>query len=247
MQGQTGPVDATLYTSYFFDSSYQNFTWVVCGSTVATEGCYASGQLGPFGTVGAMMEGVSSGNRKAGTVTRDIYVVDVASGSAGNDVVLYVYKKMDTINALSDTVKVSLYKSVTLPLTGGSNAVCSMAANAGYLFIGTDQTPEAVRVQKSNLSLETVGGFSPPMNVTSITADAYGYVTVTFGGFLSGENGLIQFGPDGQFEGDGGGAWFMLNTATALSTAGLPQSSSQPALQLGYRFKGRSTQTDFGR
>ena len=170
--------------------------------------------------------------------------MDVASGSGANEVALYVYKKTDMVTASGDTIGVSLSRSVTLPLTGGSAVRCSMAANKGYLVIGTDQTSNAVRVQKSNLSLQLVGGFSPPINVTSVTADAYGYITVTFGGFLGGNNGFIQLSPVGQGNSDGGGAWFMLNTVNALSTTGLPPSSSEPARQVGYRFKEGSNQTN---
>jgi hypothetical protein len=220
------PIDSTLYTSYFFGSSYQNLTLIVCGSTALSFGCYGSAGLGPFGKVGAMIEGNPSYNLTTNTVTRKIYVVDVASGSSGTGVTLYVYKKTDTITASSDTISVKLVNTLTLSLTGGTSAVCSMAANSGFLFIGTDQSPQAVRVQKSNLSTTPVGGFSPPINVTSITSDKYGYVTVTFGGFTSGEDGFYTFGPNGQSEGDGGGAWFMLSTDAGLSTSSLPPVSA---------------------
>lgn len=220
------PIDSTLYTSYFFGGSYQNLTLVVCGSTAQSSGCYGSAGLGPFGRVGAMIEGNPSYNLATNTVTRRIYVVDIAGGSSGTSVVLYVYKKTDVITSSSDTVTVTQISTLTLPLTGGSTAVCSMAANSGFLFIGTDQTPQAARVQKSNLSVATFGGFSPPINVTSITSDKYGYVTVTFGGFSSADNAFITFGPNGLGEGDGGGAWFMLSTDAGLSTNSLPPVSS---------------------
>jgi hypothetical protein len=112
-----------------------------------------------------------------------------------------------------------------------------MAANNGFLFIGTDQSPEAVEIQKSNFAVSSIGGFSPPINVSSITADKYGYVTVTFGGFVSGENGFYQFGPDGQSVQGGGGAWFMLNTTLGISTTTLPTSDTATAPQLLVRPK----------
>jgi hypothetical protein len=59
-----------------------------------------------------------------------------------------------------------------------------------------------------------VGGFSPPINVTAITADLYGYVTVTQASFGTGENGFYVFGPTGGGAEDGGGAEFLLNTPT---------------------------------
>src|SRR5579862_4656807 len=81
---KTTSLDATLYTTYSINSADTSVSWVVCGSTQQTEGCYSAGSLSPFVKVGALMEGnpTTSGN----TVTRAIYVVD--SGSAG--VVLYV-------------------------------------------------------------------------------------------------------------------------------------------------------------
>lgn len=87
------PPDATLYTSYFFGSGYQDLTWVVCGSTPETKGCYGSGSLGPFGRVSALMEGNPTTDAATNTVSRIIYVVDVGSGSDGTAVVLHAYKK----------------------------------------------------------------------------------------------------------------------------------------------------------
>jgi hypothetical protein len=236
-QTANAAIDAGLYTSYFFGAGYTSVTWIVCGSTQQSEGCYDSGSLGTFGKIGAMLEGNPAVNLKTNTVTRSIYVIDIAGGSTGTDVMLYAYKKVDVITSSFDNTTVTLSHVVTLPLTGGSKATCSMAANNGYLFIGTNKSAQAVEVQKTNLAVTTIGGFSPPINVTSITADKYGYVTVTFGGFISGENGFVQFGPTGQSVGDGGGAWFMLNTQTALSTAGLPSSSAEPANALEVRAK----------
>jgi len=234
--------DATLYTSYFSSSGYQNFGWVVCGSTQQSSGCYSSGSLGPFGRAGALIEGNPS--TQGSTVTRAIYVVDIGSGSGGNGVTLYVYKKTDTVTSSYDTAVVTLTKTVSLPLIGGSTALCSMAANTGFLFIGTDQSPQAVRVQKSNLAVTQVGGFSPPINVSSITVDKYGYVTVTFGGFTSGESGNYQFGPNGQGVGDGGGAWFMLNTGAGLSTTTLPAAGYLPASRMVVRPKTAQEQSE---
>jgi hypothetical protein len=229
------PPDETLYTSYYFESGYQDLTWVVCGSTAETEGCYGSGSLGPFGRVGALMEGNPTTDAATNTVTRVIYVVDVGSGSDGTAVVLHAYRKKDTVTSESDTITVVPIKAITLPLTGGGAAVCSMAANGGYLFIGTDQSPQAVRVQKSDFTIVQIGGGEPPENVTAITADKYGYVSVIFG---NGEfSGIVQFGPDGQGEGDGGGAWFLLNTVNGVSTSNFPLSAAQPPLQLGYKSK----------
>jgi hypothetical protein len=226
------PPDSTLFTTYSLYSSDTTVDWVVCGATQETEGCYAAGSLGPFGRVGAMLEGKPS--VKGSTVTRAIYVVDAQAASG---VELFVYKKTDTVSAESDTVTVTLAKTVNLPLTGGSSASCSMAANTGYLFIGTDQSPQAVEVKKSDLSVTQIGGFSPPINVTAITADSYGNVTVTQGDLNSGENGFYVFGPTGGGEEDGGGASFMLETTGAFVPSAVPPAEKHHAPTLGYKAK----------
>ena len=230
------PPDYTLYTTYSFDTGYQNVSWVVCGSTAETEGCYDAGSMGPFGRAGGLIEGIQSVNLTTSTVTRYIYVVDVAAGS-GTGVTLYVYKKTDVVSSSFDTTTVTLEKTVSLPLTGGADAICSIAANTGYLFIGTNQSPFGVQVDKNNLSYVQIGGFSPPMNVTSITADRYGYVTVTFGGSIGG--GFYAYGPNGDEVEDGGGSDFMLSTDIGLSTAELPTSDGIPADRLVVRPKQR--------
>src|ERR1035437_7676061 len=125
--------DATLFTTYSLFSGEQTLDWIVCGSTTGSSGCYASGSLGPFGKIGAMVEGNPS--TSGSTVTRMIYVVDIASGTSGTGVTLYTYKKTDTVTPSSDPVTVTLTKSVTLsPLTGGTTAACSMAATPTLLF-----------------------------------------------------------------------------------------------------------------
>jgi hypothetical protein len=202
-QKPTTPPDSTLYTNYF--GSPTSVDWIVCGSTEESEGCYDSGTLGPFVGVGAMLE--SAPSISGNVVTRGIYIVDSGDASA---VTLYVYKKVDTISSSFDTTTVTLAKTVSLPLTGGSGVVTSMGANSKFLYIGTDQSPQAVRVSKSNFAVITISGFSPPINVTSITADQYGYVTVTQAGAFT------LYGPNGEFEEDGGGTQFMLGTTQAL-------------------------------
>jgi hypothetical protein len=230
LAAQTTAIDSTLYTTY--SGGRTTVYWTVCGATQQSEGCYDSGSIGPFVGVGAMLEGDPS--VKGNEVTRLIYVVD--SGSA-TSVKLYVYRKVDTITVDFDTTTVTLARTVTLPLIGGNSVVCFMAANRGFLFIATDQTSYAVEVRKSKLSVSNVGGFSPPINVTSITADQYGYVTVTQAG------GFTVLGPDGLLQEDGGGTDFVLNTVQAVSATALLATDAPPAPRLGYRPK-TAHQTD---
>ena len=86
------------------------------------------------------MEGEPTTNRIANTVTRAIYILDTASGSNQNEVVLYVYTKVDTITTDSDTVTVTLSQTISLPLFVGLSAMTpQMAANKQFLFIGTSR------------------------------------------------------------------------------------------------------------
>lgn len=242
---QTNAPDSGLYTTYSFGTGYTTAHLSVCGSTQESEGCYGSAALGPFGQAGALIEGNPSVNTATGVVTRHIYVLDQAA-NGGTGVTLYDYVKTDSVSASFDTVNVSLSSSVSLPLTGGSSAKAYMAADNSYLFIGTNQSSFALKVQKSNLSFNQIGGFSPPINVSSITSDAYGYVTVTFGG-VTGSNGFYAYGPNGSLVEDGGGANFMVNTDNGLSTANLAATGASPASRMQVRMKKSASQSNAGK
>jgi hypothetical protein len=219
--GSAVPIDATLYTRYNIDSvAHLSFNWAVCGSLPGSSGCYGSGTLGPFGTIGALLESEPKTDLIANTVTRAIYVVDDASGPNQNEVVLYVYTKVDTITTDSDTVTVTLSQTISLPLVGGGSTQISVAANKQFLFIGTDRSPYAVEINKRTFSVTQVGGgFSPPINVSAITANQYGYVTLSFGSFRSAQTGFNVIGPNGSDEEDGVGSQVMLNTDQAIKIA----------------------------
>jgi hypothetical protein len=221
--------DSTLYTTY--SGSSTNLSWIVCGSTQETEGCYDSGSLGPFVGIGAMLE--SNPTVKGDVVTRELYIVD----SGATAVKLYVYKKTDTVSSTFDTTTITLSKTISLPLTGGSNALASMAANNSFLFIGTNQGEQAVMVQKNNLAVSKVGIYILGINVTSITSDEYGYVTVTQTG-SDGSSGFAVFGPNGEAQEDGGGANFVLGTTQAVPVSLLLSGEAPAAPRMGYHFKG---------
>ena len=213
--------DATLFTTYNINTAATSVSFSVCGSLPDTAGCYGGGSLGPFGKIGAMIEGNESVNLTLNTVTRSIYVLDIAAGTSANAVSLYIYRKTDTITSSFDTVTVSLFKTVSLPIMGGTSARASMAANANFVFIGTNQSPNVIILKKSNYTFVGAGGFSPPINVDAITSDKYGYVTVSYG-TNSGSNSFILFGPDGASREDGGGAPFMLGTTQGFLPYTLP-------------------------
>jgi hypothetical protein len=213
-----GAIDSTLYTTYLLESHNTKVNWLVCGSVGMNSGCFGIGNLGPFGRVGAMIEGHSAQNLKNNTVTRHIYVLDVASGSGGSGVTLYTYKKVDSITANSDTITVSLLDTTALPLTGGKATVASMAANREFLYIGTTQDQLAVEVKKRDLTVTQFGQGISSDNVTSITADLYGYVAVIWGN----GDGSEVIGPNGKAQSEGGGAYFTLNTLQATLSSAIP-------------------------
>ncbi len=195
--------------------------------------------MGPFAHAGAIIEDNEAFNNYTNTVTRNIYVVDDAAGS-GTGVTLYVYRKTDVVTSSFDTVTVTLTNTVALPLTGGANVTTYMAANNSYLFIGTNLSQGAVEVRKADLSLGTVGGFSPPMNVSAITANKYGYVTVNFGG-ASGPSGFVAFGPNGGSVEDGGGNENVVDTMNAISTANLAATSNSAVSAARMRINSKPT------
>jgi hypothetical protein len=230
---RTPPPDSTLYTTYSFAPNDTTAYLSVCGSTQESDGCYGGANLGPFGHAGALIEGNPSVDASTNTVTRFIYVVDDAN--AGSGVKLYVYKKTDAITPSTDTVTVTLSRSISLPLRGGSGTKTFMAANKQFLYVGTSKSPFALQIRKRDLTATQVGGFSPPSNVSGITSDGYGFITVTFGsGFAGGE---YVFDPAGHLAQDGGGAEMMLGTAQGLTTADLPASGSSSFTRPKVQFK----------
>ena len=71
-------------------------------------------------------------------------------------------------------------------------------------------------LDKRTFSVTQLGGFSPPINVFAITANPYGYVTLSFGSVGGPSTDFIVVGPDGSTAEDGGGSQFMLNTVQAV-------------------------------
>src|SRR5205085_5373405 len=169
--------DATLYTTYYVYSAHTLINWGVCGSTQNSEGCFGGGYLGPYGKVGAILEGNPKINRTANTVTRDIYILDVAAGSDQTGVVLYIYKKVDQVTSDFDNATLALSQTLDLPVHGSTTARAFMAANDNFVFVGTSRSPEAIQIDKRSFAMTQRPGGYPPINLSAITADKHGYVT----------------------------------------------------------------------
>ncbi len=156
-----------------------------------------------------MMEGEPRTHLRTNTVTRAIYVLDVAAGPNHDQVVLNVFKKTDVITSDFDTVSVALSEAITLPLTGASSAEGLMAANKDFLLVGTTQNPSAVELDKKTFKITPIGTFR--VNLSSITADEYGYISASFS-----DSEFFTIYPDGTIGANGGGSQFMLNTVQGV-------------------------------
>src|SRR5947208_10080798 len=88
----------TLFRSrYNTDVAHTTVNWNVCGSLPGSSGCYGSGSLGPFGRVGALMEGEPKTNRKDRKSTRLNSSHQIISYAVFNLKKKNVYTKVDTI------------------------------------------------------------------------------------------------------------------------------------------------------
>jgi hypothetical protein len=207
-----------FYTFYTFSPGiYQNLQWTLCISPAGSSsenGCFAAGFLGPFGKADALIEGNPS-VVDANTITHAIYVVDTEGGH-GTGVTLYVYKETIIVKDPGAST-VTLLTTVPLKLTGGGSAICSMAGNDKFLFIGTNQTKHALRVRKSDLTVTNAGEWGLGAKVSSMSSDKRGYITINFGAGGS-NSGNIHYAPDGYVLGYSGPEFqFLVNTNIAVS------------------------------
>ncbi|WP_233840514.1 hypothetical protein [Dyella sp. 2HG41-7] len=215
----TPPLDSELYTQYSISGSYTTLNWSVCGSTQTTSGCYASGTMGPFGKIGAVIAGAESDDYASGIATQNIYVVDEAV-NGGTGVMLFVYQKKDVVTSSSDSTTTTPINAVSLSLTGGVGAHTYMVGNDNCLVVATDQGPHTLIIRKSDLSIRLIGGDSPPEAMSSITTDRNGFVVMT-SGYSPSTSGFLTLMPSCYGDGDGGGGEFMINATNGVSTGGV--------------------------
>lgn len=117
----------TLFTSYEHSAGSPNINWLTCGSTPDSNGCYGSGQIGPFGHACAVTK---SGDK--------VIVVDTFASDPGQDpkVALRIYKEV-----VSSTPSVTLQKTIDLPVSASMTATCSAATLGNLVFVGTSDNP----------------------------------------------------------------------------------------------------------
>lgn len=212
-------IDDNVYTSYSLVGTPHYVDWLTCGSDHSGKACFGSGQIGPFGRVGCMIEGVP--DYIGDSVTRAIYIVDVSTGTGGPGVTLFRYLKTDAIDPTTgnDSVSVVLTNTISLsaPLEGGANATCLMAGTGSFLFIGTDQTSTVLRVRKGPLTFITeIEGITGD-KTQYITADEYGFVSVGYTNLASGTDYYVMYSPNGTYYAGGSGEEVILTPSSGYS------------------------------
>lgn len=204
-QKTTSLPDSMFYTTYYPATTF--IDWY-CGGT-EQKGCSSFGVLQPFKQACAFLEGnpvLSTFN----TVVRNLYVLDAGTGAG--DVLLYVYRKTDTVTANLDAINITLIATVPLPSqSGGPNTPCSMAANDNYIYLGTHKSTIAVRVTKSTLALADVDAVG---SIRSITANGNGFVSVA--GYANGTPLHVVYDPKGEAIESGGGESALPSTINAV-------------------------------
>ena len=210
--------DAGLFRMYALDATRSTVSYSFCGTLSGSSGCYASGSLGPFGRVGAMLEGLPTSDPTTHTVRRDVYIVDQAvRGSSSKMMRLYDYRLAEVVDAPNVSVTATRIKTIDLPVIGGVDAKTYLGASGNYLWIGSNQDPSSTSVSRVDWSVSSTVAFDPPINASLVSVDAYGFVTMTFGDTQNGINGFFVTDGKGKLAQDGGGPDFTLGTTRGLS------------------------------
>jgi len=171
-------------TSWFVTTYEQagasNIGWTTCGYDATSEGCYGSGQLGPFVRPCAV---AGSGGR--------VFVLD--SLGPGSSSVLYVYQQVE-----SSTPSVTLLKTLPLsPLGLTSTGSCSLAVLGAWVYAGHSQSLAYARVHLTDNSVQ--GGSICGGPTTAITASDKAVVVSMSNCFQVFDKQGNSFGDGGQF------------------------------------------------
>ena len=181
----TDPSVPSLITTYKVGT---DISWSTCGLVYNTKGCFSAGSITGLSRPCAILAGVTE---QVSTATSQ-YIYILESGvQPGEAATLKVYSKVELVNetvsppgtpppASPETTTIKLLKSIRVPLTGGPDASCFMAANDGFVFLGTNQNDHVVRVAKENLAVSAFRQLEPDLAVSQITADGLGYIVVSF-------------------------------------------------------------------
>jgi hypothetical protein len=171
----------TSTTSYFY-STYERFganiLWVTCGHDATSEGCYGSGELGPFGRPCAV---AGQGQR--------LLVAD-ADPANSQQTLLYVYTRNESATPLA-----TLKKTLTLAIPASATSICHLAVAGNFAYFGTSESPTFYKVDLTTYA-ETPGS-SCGANTSSITVSSKAVV-------VSQSNCFTLFDLTGTMQEDGG-------------------------------------------
>jgi|SRR5271166_1778054 len=208
--------DSGLLTIYHSPHPATSISWSTCGYLQQGDGCYGSGTFEPFVNACSIVQSVPQ-PLNLSTVLRYIYILD--AGSTAGGATLTAYRRTDTVSPSSDTISITQVATVPLPsLVAGPGATCWMVQNPTYVYAATAQGQIVATVNKTSFAVGSIGGFG--LNVTALTADSYGYVTVDWGSGSQSEN--AEFGPNGQTQFSGGGSYFMITTIDGVNPLDYP-------------------------
>jgi len=218
-------LDLEQVTTYSTDASKTYVSSLTCGSTTNASGCFGFATLGPFRQACAIVATpVWSKSEPNGSTTYSRRVAVMARGArTGERASLWIYLESNNVTANYITPETKLVKAVPLPITGGPTASCFMARNASGFYVGTNQSPDAVRVAP-DFTVATVGGFFPPIPVAGITSTADGHVAVTYKSGAA--DGFYVYRNNGSLVEDGGGASFMVGAGNAVQIG--PNANAYP-------------------
>jgi hypothetical protein len=233
--------DSTMIRTYLTTPSGTGVGITVCGTSPGISGCSAAfnganGSLGPFGKVGPIVEGNRSFISTTNTVNRYIYALDLAV-NGGTGVSLLVYRLSETISSANWNISFKLIKTIPLGITGGTTAKGFMAANKGYVYIGTDQSPYVMKVAKTGYALAQLQTTYPTSgNISGITVNGGGYVSLSSGLYTG-----TVYDPNGNDLGGPGDT--VLNTAIGETPRGGPAGSATSMMHLRYTKPGQPAAT----
>jgi hypothetical protein len=238
-QANAATPDSNIATTYALVKG-PSIRWMTCGSIPGgIDGCFGIGTLSDATrpcSITAGAQTVVTNTPSQYVVSNPVYVLD-GQATAGTKITLYIYTQTNTITASSEQTTFTLKSTVSLPVVGGPNAVCSMAANGAVLVAGTDHDPHLVRVNLKTLQKFEFGPTSPPTNVTAITQDQNKNISIQYG--TGNSVGYILLDSAGSLSVDGGGVAFLVNPGETVSLDGQtfvdPLVAKKPTIAAGFK------------
>lgn len=215
----TGTPSATfepgLHTYYTPNADGSALHWTTCGKTASSVGCYDFGSITPLSGACAILEGAPV---VSGLVSREALYILEANRSNFPHTLLNVYLKTDIAGGFGGPrTTIVFQKTIDLGQAAPKNPNCYMAGNGRFIYAATNASTKAAQIDKKTYAVTQVGGFSPPANVHSITADEKGNVSINFGTPNSRSSGFYLFHPNDNSVEDGAGSAILPSASQGVS------------------------------